>query len=446
MENTIVDVIEGYFGETPNPGDVKKLTLNQIEDFKDRVIEFCDSQGPVNFDENEKPVYIGGFESYWPGVPELFKSLSLSLLYQPRLLVHDPLGEYFGLNSINDLPEMKKIKSKLPSGAQSIGSRGPRNWALNYSYIGEKASGKNVYDSVDTRIQSIIKMKPLLRSGALIARSQWGVIHEYSNEILASSRNDVNNRMMIEFVQETQRSGGSITAWDNIRGLRVSVPGAKVSHSNEIWSWQPEFYYLAKSIKFADYAGSVYVPNNSEDYGLLKTKIESNFVNRDKYYEASKNRVSGRREEILNLVVQKLIPNFEIDPSTAVAIRESEEAFEDWRLFIRDLQRESQGLNEGEIQELVDDRVTPILDNINKRISASAILKHSKQGMVNAGIFAIPTFVPIFMMQDFDASNLSANIIGTVSSGILGTIQSMYMETKYSDNKYRVFSKLMNAS
>lgn len=435
LENTIIDVIEGFFGEYPSPGDVSKITLEQIEDFKDRVLEFSASQEAVDSEEGGEPVYLGGFTSYFWDHPYFSKDLALSLLYQPRLLVHDPLSEYFGLRRVDDLPKMASTNGVMPNGQVVQSTRGPRQWVPSLTYVGERDSLVRVQDSLDVKIQNLRKMQPLLRSGAVVARSQWGVINQYSQELLSSSRHDVKDDKLFRLAQQLAASSEGLTVWDNLRGARVSVMGEKRTKKSERWSWQPEFYYLAKSIIFAGASGGVYLPTCEEDFRLLKAKVESSLAN-DVVFRRNASRRNGKnRQAVLESVVRELVPDFNVDPETSVKIRESEDAFEDWRVFIRDLEREAQGLDDVETQQLVKDRIKPIIETVNKRTKSSATLNSLRSGALEASI----AFTPAVLMQNIDVGSVS----GAIATGAVGFVRTMYSETRMLDGRYRIAMHLL---
>lgn len=274
-EVTVLDVIEGYFGELPPPGAAHKLSRREIEELGDRIVESAEAH-PAFSDHDTSPIYAGGFLAHWWSHPTFRKELSLSLLYQPRVLVHDTLADYFGLRRLDDLPELHPVRGYFASGDLVISNGGPRLWAANLTYAGEKESLDRVRETIDSNIQNIITLKPLLQSGAVVARPQWPVIIGNMQALLSSSRHDVQSDVMVEFARRSASVSLGLTQWDNLRGARVT-PNGGIHPSDERWSWQPEFFYLAKSLAFADAAGGIYVPGNDSDLGLLKAKLDHSY-------------------------------------------------------------------------------------------------------------------------------------------------------------------------
>jgi hypothetical protein len=356
VEATVIDVIENFFGDVPGPGDATRLTRDQVEELGAMAVQSASAHEPVP-EGDEQPVYAGGF---WPAFwtesafrPELYGAL----LYQSRVLVHDPLADYFGLSSLDELPELHSLRGTFANGDPAVMVSGPRAWAAGMTYAGDREHGPSAAAMVDRMIQGLINLAPLIRSGDVVARSQWPALRGRQKQILTSSRHDVRNPDMIAAAGAV---GDPPAVWDNLRGMKVT-PNGGIHPADEPWRWQPEFFYLAKTLAFADAAGAVYSPTNTGDRRLLTAKLGT--LERD--LPAS----------LLTEVARFLVPAFDLEPKVWVAVRESEASFADWRLQLRDLGRESVGLDDVEVRQLVADRLGPLVEEVKQATSRSSVLK-----------------------------------------------------------------------
>jgi len=322
--------------------------------------------------------------------PDLYSAL----LYQPRILVHDPLADYFGLTDLNILPELHSIRGKFANGDSAVITGGPRLWASGMTYAGQRENLTRARTVVDQMLQRLMELAPLVRSGVVVTRSQWPSIIGRKEAILTSSRHDVRDPVMLDAVR--QPGGLAAPSWDNLRGMKVT-PSGGTNPVDEPWTWQPEFYYLAKTLAFADDIGAVYAPIETSDRRLLKAKIEAMGPKFPRL-------ASGPSDRLLREVGSFLVPDFDLDPKDLVAIRQSEPAFEDWRSLIRDLERESNGLDEADLRQLIADRVGPLVDAVVKATSRSQALKDGARGAlaevvieagVGAGVAAVTASDPL---------------------------------------------------
>src|SRR4051794_25731837 len=94
---TVLDVLDELFGGVPDDETVAALTLELVDALGQRVNAAADrlAQVTVARDPIGDVIYPGGWlSSGW--AETLFRpELNQTLLYQPRLLLHDPLAEYF---------------------------------------------------------------------------------------------------------------------------------------------------------------------------------------------------------------------------------------------------------------------------------------------------------------------------------------------------------------
>jgi hypothetical protein len=93
--------------------------------------------------------------------------------------------------------------------------------------------------------------------------------------------------------------------------------------------------------------------------------------------------------ELLSEVARVLVPDLQLTAKTAVAIRQSEDAFEDWRAELRRLAREGRDDSPAELRERVQDQLQPVVRRVEKAISRSSIASRALCGVCHRGLRAV---------------------------------------------------------
>lgn len=444
MDVTILDVIEGFFGEHPKPGDATKLSREQIVDFGERAVESANAQ-PMEFNsmgaeiasdsDAYNPVYPGGFLSSWWSSKTMTRELRSTLLYHPQIIVNDRIADFFGLQRINDLPELRPRKIRLPDGHKATGERGPRLWAGSTTYAGRKDDLNFIREWLDGELQDLAIMAPLLRSGAVITRSQWPIILENNQSMLSSSRHDVSSANMVGVAQRlTDQDSVGITAWDNIRGARVR--GSWERGPEDKWSWQPEFYYLAKCLAYAYATGSTYIPGNTPDLLLLRNKIKEVAA---KLPVQITDTMSGDGATTLLSEVGKLVlPDVDVDMKTLVKIREDNDSFEDWRRFLRGLERDSRGLTHNEIKEMIAGETSSLILQTKNYKANSGLKDKFVGGAVEVGI----NVGPALGLAATTGGPLGAALLPPLLTGVMSWVWAGVRPRNFPPDRYRVVATL----
>jgi hypothetical protein len=119
---------------------------------------------------------------------------------------------------------------------------------------------------------------------------------------------------MLEAAQQAS-FGGMLPVWDVLRGAQVSPPGGILPMDAPL-QWEPEYFYLAKTLAVADAAGAIYAPSSEDELRLLIAK-------------SSRLGAAAAREghpvELLREVARVLVPDLQLDAATAVAMRDLKE-------------------------------------------------------------------------------------------------------------------------
>lgn len=151
---TILDLLEGYFGELPTKETILKMDLGSLEDLQDRVLEYAnaassaDTAGPLD--------YLGGwFAGSWHY--QIFTGdLSLSLLYYPALLVHDPLADFF----FADLGALPKFRPLRAANGGMVVSAGPELYANSANFDSMKHDLDSARGYLALLVDGIVDMEP----------------------------------------------------------------------------------------------------------------------------------------------------------------------------------------------------------------------------------------------------------------------------------------------
>ena len=227
---------------------------------------------------------------------------------------------------------------------------------------------ESVRGHLSRTIGYLAELSPLIRSGVIVARAQWPTILEREQAIMTSARHDVRSVEMVAVAEAAAESGG-LHRWDNLRGLNVTLSGGFVAVDRP-WQWQPEFFYLAKTLAVADSAGAIYAPSTEDELRLLRTKSRQLGA------------VAGQERlpvEVLREISRVLLPDMQLDATTAVAMRLSADGFDDWRRSLRELQRRAGGGTEAELRQQVEDDLMPRVREVERAVSRSTTMRNALQ-------------------------------------------------------------------
>ncbi len=122
---TVLDVLDRFFGAVPDEAAVRSLNQQEIDELGDLVVQSAAVTAAAAAPEGT--VYPGGWSAgNWH--EQLFRGdLTLALLYYPRLLVHDPLADFF-FRDFDALPPTKELHERygrMTVSASPTTSNGP---------------------------------------------------------------------------------------------------------------------------------------------------------------------------------------------------------------------------------------------------------------------------------------------------------------------------------
>lgn len=398
---TSLDVLDDFFGGFPRPEDAKGMTLAQFDELGERVETSAADLSRTQPRSNPigEVVYPGGWlGNHWQA--QVFRTeLNSALLYEPRLLVHDPLAEYF-FSDFDLLPETTMTGawgSRLTSGA--------RMWAD----VGRRVHRGNDLDALRVDLGFILRdlghFEPLIRSGVIVMRSQFPTIARERHALDASVRADLRSPRMVAAAAGPYQF--PLPRWDNLRGAEVTPPGGLADPADPT-RWEPELYYLAKTLMFSRDAGAFYAPSSEGELALLEAKSAE-------VLRGKRSFAPGQR--LITEALRAIVPDLRLDPATAVELRRSEEAFGEWRRELREMQRATAGVPDEDIPQLVQDVLQPKIDGVRRSVSRSPVLsEHVKKNVslaLIAGVGAAP-------------GGTAAAAVATVATGVGGYLMDTF--------------------
>lgn len=355
---TVLDVLEGFFGGLPARRDVERLSRAQIEELGDLAVESAVARLQEKIDPGGL-IYPGGWLGQHWGDPVFRQELSLQLLYQPRLLVHDPIADYF-FRDVRRIPDARPLRTTRGVTVHA----GPREWAAPLLYLNEREDFEVVRSRLAYTIECLVDMAPLLRDSVVIALPQWPTIVARRRQIETSARYDVQDPAMRAVAESASLEGGQLPVWDNLRGMHVTMSDPWVP-SDQAWQWHREYLYLAKTLAVADVAGATYAPTSEDELRLLRAKAAQ--------LGAALPRTHPR-PELLREVGRVFLPDLQLSPAAAVAMRRSDDVFEEWRRLVRTVDHDTRGDNDEELRQYVDDVLRPQAARVGRHVASSSSL------------------------------------------------------------------------
>ncbi|TDQ02338.1 hypothetical protein AXZ95_0611 [Leifsonia sp. 115AMFTsu3.1] len=385
------------------------LQLSKVDELRDRVLEYA--AAAVEEPVPEGCVYLGGWLGAHWGTGAMEPERTLALLYYFRVLVHDPLADYF----FSDTDRLRSNHPVHMGRGVTVQTVGPREMAETQSYGAIRADPDEAKSRLWQIITSVVSAEPLLRSGVLQARPQFPVLLSRSQPLEASVRHDLRDPAMWQVYRRYDDAPAEqqLQVWDNIRGGRVTI-NERGYHNDSSLVAEPSYYYLAKTLGIADNYGAVYAPDTPASLDLLRAKASRLSA-----------KIDGRNVPLTTLptVAELLVPGLALDLRTAVKMRQSEADFEDWRRSLRELERACRDDDPAELVAHVEDSLLPQVEKLSKRVNASSTLSSLRTMGSN---FAITGGVDLAAAGMTGDASVAKAIAVSATTGVLQWIYSAY--------------------
>lgn len=264
------------------------------------------------------------------------------MLYYSRLLLLDPLADFFDDRSA--LPDTRGIRCRRRDGLDNVVQGGAQIWSRSGSYesLREDPAAAARFAGM---VHNLYALEGPIRDGVTVLRSQWPVLSRRRAQLEAAVRHDVASGELQDFIASIPPEEIGLTAWDNLRGLTLSLDGP-VRQADEKWRAEPFFYYLDKMLAVADAFDARYVPASVVDLEFLRKKVTVG---------VHRTHPDGMLREVSRVVA----PSVEVSIREAASVRKSPDDFEDWRSALRGIQREASAGSPNELRQRVEDELRP---------------------------------------------------------------------------------------
>lgn len=350
---TVFDVIENHLGDRPTRAQLEALSIEELEELAGYLGELSTAQADEEIPGGAS--LLGGWLSSFWSERVLREELSDSILYYDRLLVMDPLADYFSDRSA--LPQPHPIRYRRPDGGENTITAGAALWNWG-SYEEVRSVPADAARRFAAIVMNLYELEQPIRSGVLVLRNQWPVLAERAEQLATAVRHDVGSKELQTFVRGVPPTEVGLTAWDSLQGGGITFD-SPARAADKPWQAEPFFYYLNKMLAVADAAGAQYIPSTALDLGLLERKV-SGALHR------------MHPGVMLREVSRVAVPSVEVPIREAVAMRRSSEDFEDWRSTLSAIQRNGSADTSEELAQRVEDELAPRVRAVQRGLQRSS--------------------------------------------------------------------------
>jgi hypothetical protein len=354
---TVLDALDNAVGERVRDGSLGQITVAELDEVRDVLTDFWNAQSDPNAPTDSDappPSFIGGWVGPFWSERMLRGDLSDALLYYPRLLVLDPLADFF--SDGRGLPPLWRTRYRRPDGQVNVMTTGPDMWRDPFTYTTLRSNAVEAAHRFASIVENLYLLEQPIRGGVIIVRSQWPTLRAKQEQLATAVRHDSRNSILQEYLDETDRA--ELHLWDTIRGMQATMD-LPVVKADAPMQYAPALYYLAKTLAVADATGAQYVPVNQASLGLLRAK----------YNDAVRSHPSAMLREVSRVVV----PSSDIPIREAVAMRASSDDFEDWRLGLQSLQRASADDDLATLHDRVQETLLPRVHDVERGLQTSRL-------------------------------------------------------------------------
>ena len=406
IEPTVFDVIENCLGDRPTRAQLEALSIEELEEVAGYLGELGTAQADQEIPGGAS--FLGGWLSSFWSERELREELSDSILYYDRILVLDPLANYF--NDGSAIPEPHPIRYRRRDGRDNTVTAGAALWSSWGSYEETRSDPQQAARRFAAIVMNLYELEQPIRDGVVVLRSQWPVLAQRAAQLGTAVRHDIRSKELQAFIRGIPPNEIGPTVWDNLQGMAVTLDGP-VHPADEAWQAEPFFYYLNKMLAVADAAGAQYVPSTAVDLGLLERKA-SGALHR------------MHPGAMLREVSRVVVPSIDVPIREAVAMRRSSDDFEDWRRSLSAIQRNASADTAEELAQRVEDELRPRVHAVQRQLQRNSL---------GAAVRSEGASVVIDGAVGAAATILTHDILGAgagIASGVLQWIWRAYTREK----------------
>lgn len=400
---TVLDALENSLGAKPTQRELARLSLAELDQLAGVLEEFWLAQADEAIPDGAS--LVGGWRSAYGSEPSFREDLSDSLLYYPRMLLLDPLANFFDDRSA--LPDPRGIRYRRSDGADNVVHAGAQIWSRAGSYESMREDPASAAARFAGIVHNLYALEELIHDGVVVLRSQWPILTRRRVQLEAAVRHDVASKELQDFIASIPPDKIGPTVWDNLQGLSLSLDGP-IRPADEKWRAEPYFYYIDKMLAIADAFDAQYVPSSEVDLTLLRKKVT----------------IGAHRlhpEAMLREVSRVAVPSIEVPVRQAAAIRKSSSDFEDWRSALRSIQRGASADSPDELRQRVEDELRPRVNKVRRDLESSSLRDLVRTDGTDVIIDGALGFSVAFATQEplWGAA-------ATVGSGVLQWIRKAY--------------------
>lgn len=407
VQASVLDVIENALGERGDRVAWDKLTRAELENLRDRLLEFSEADAETPAPEGTY-LMSGTFSRYWED-PVSRGEISDALLYYPQLLVLDPFADFFADTSA--LPSTRDLRYTRNGRETMRISAGGHVWARADSAESHGEDWASVSARLGEISRNLYELEAPIRSGVIVLRNQWAVLRKYRSALETSVRFDVRSERMQTTMRELHDHDAKLPLWDNLRGFHITGSG-ELHPADASWEFQHFFLYLAKTLAIADSANATYAPSWPGDLKLLEAKVGATPV-------------QGYPPQALAQISKIVLPATDVSIREAATIRASSSDFADWRAKLRAFARDASADTPQALEERAMDVFQPEVRRIERELSGRK-QRAAKSAVTELLLYGTISTVATAATSESIALGATVGAAAAASSGVVSWIRNAY--------------------
>lgn len=293
--------------------------------------------------------------------------LLTSLLYYPRLAVHDPLAKLISFD---------RAKVNLPAGPRQGPESNPSRfemaeYQMASAFLQPERDWTALRESFLRTMSVLHALRPLIESGIVLLVPEWVVIRRRQGQIRQEMKKDVADDELWNFFEASTPDQFPHLSDYHMGGIRAQDTGSYWATDRRTAVIQPASFYLNKVLTIQEEAKVRYVPTTLADQQMLAMR-----------QERVKEELRARSHVDLHIANELKILNLPLfrdaTPTNIVAMRRDESAFEDFRQSLGTLFRDSEDEDPSEFTKVwrqsVEDWLNPRIREIERTVGVSTYL------------------------------------------------------------------------
>ena len=211
---SVLDVLDNALGEDARSAALEKLTLAQLDNIAELLGEFWNAQPDVDgeTDREDRASFVGGWMGPFWSEQMLRQDLSGALLYYPKILVLDPLADFFSHGE--GLPTPWTVGYVRPDRQINTVSNGPAIWCQQGTFDSMRSEPIAAAGRFAHIVRNLYSLEKPIRTGVIVVRSQWSTLKANAPQLATAVRHHVQSGALQEFLETADMS--ELQVWDNL--------------------------------------------------------------------------------------------------------------------------------------------------------------------------------------------------------------------------------------